>query len=148
MKKLITLFSVFALCFSLTAKPSGEEIHEKLKKSNKQSFSMSFSKSMLDFFDMDLDFNGKEKLITGDFFEGKMLVLEEVKSVQSICSLFKKENYRLVESDEIKKEENGGEVYLFIDHKGKNISEAHFVIADESKVTILSVFGDIKVKNK
>jgi hypothetical protein len=110
---------------------------------------MSLSKNMIDFFDMDLDFNGKEKLITGDFHEGSMLLLEDVTSVESITSIFTSEKYELVEDVEEEINTEDGEVYLYIKRNGKNISEAHFVfVNDEEKVTVLSVLGDIKVKNK
>ena len=145
MKKLLSLLSVFVLCFSLSAYSGGEDIYKKLKASSKETFSMSLSKKMIDFFDMDFDFNGKEKLITGDFHEGKMIVLEEVTSLKKIQSLFEQEEYEL-----LKDEEEDEDVYLFISRKGNNVSEAHFVLSDkeEDKVTIVSIFGDIKVKNK
>lgn len=126
-----------------------ENLYNKLKANHTESFSMSLSKNMIDFFDMDLDFNGKEKLITGDFHEGKILVFKDVESVQTIVKIFEAEKYEVVEDKEDKMNADDGEVFLYIKRNGKNISEAHFVIVnDEGKVTVLSVLGDIKVKNK
>ena len=70
---------VIALIFSLSvsaSKGDSEKIYKKLK-SESDAFSMSFSKEMIDFFDMDIDFNGKEKWVSGDFAEGKMMVIKE-----------------------------------------------------------------------
>ena len=149
MKKLALIICSVLLTFSAMAiQGDSDKIYQKLKSNNKETFSMSLSKNMIDFFDMDLDFNGKEKLITGDFHEGKMLVLEEVKSVATIRSTFESNDYELVESDEDEVNIEDGEAYLYINRKGATVSEAHFVIVSEDKVTILSVYGDIKVKNK
>lgn len=149
MKKIYLLVIAALLTFSAIAIPTdSEKIYQKIKSNNKEAFSMSLSKNMIDFFDMDLDFNGKEKLITGDFHEGKMLVLKEVKSVNDIRSIFEKDNYQLVESDDEEMHIENGEAFLYIHRNGSKVSEAHFVLSSEDKVTILSVYGDIKVKNK
>jgi hypothetical protein len=149
MKKLICLlFIATASLTSMAVKSDGEKVFKLLKAENTETFSMSFSKDMINFFDMDLDFNGKEKLITGDFHKANMLVLNKNKSTNEICSAFINNHYKIVESENDIENSNDSEVFLYIDHQGKNISEAHFVIINEEKVTILSVFGDIKVKNK
>ncbi len=104
---------------------------------------------MIDFFDMDLDFNGKEKLITGVFHEGKLVVLKYVIAVESITKIFAAEKYELIEDKEEKMNAEDEEVYLYVKRKDATITEAHFVIAnDEEKVTVLLVLGDIKVKIK
>ena len=150
MKKLTTLILISAISITITMAGEGNEnLYTKLKANHTETFSMSLSKSMIDFFDMDLDFNGKEKLITGDFHEGKLMVLEDVIAVESITKIFAAEKYELIEDEEEKMNAENGEVFLYIMRKGATISEAHFVIAnDEGKITILSVLGDIKVKNK
>lgn len=150
MKKITSLIMISALSVTVALAGQGNEnLFTKLKSNHTESFSMSLSKSMIDFFDMDLDFNGKEKLITGDFHEGKLLVLKDVSSVESITKIFDSEKYELVEDDEESMNAENGEVFLYIMRNGKNISEAHFVIVNEDgKVTVLSVLGDIKVKNK
>tara|TARA_B110000503_G_scaffold114978_1_gene172989 strand:+ start:38 stop:484 length:447 start_codon:yes stop_codon:yes gene_type:complete len=148
MKKLTTLILISAISITMAGE-GNENLYTKLKANHTETFSMSLSKSMIDFFDMDLDFNGKEKLITGDFHEGKLMVLEDVIAVESITKIFAAEKYELIEDEEEKMNAENGEVFLYIMRKGATISEAHFVIAnDEGKITILSVLGDIKVKNK
>ncbi len=150
MKKLTSLIIISALSMTIAMAGEGNEtLYAKLKANHTESFSMSLSKSMIDFFDMDIDFNGKEKLITGDFYEGKIVMFENVKSIQSIINIFDSEKYEIIEDEESKLKADIGEVFLYVKRNGKNISEAHFVIVnDEGKVTVLSVLGDIKIKNK
>ncbi|MFT6166687.1 MAG: hypothetical protein ACJAV5_001067 [Vicingaceae bacterium] len=150
MKKLTSLILISALSISISMAGEGnEKLYTKLKANHTETFSMSLSKSMIDFFDMDLDFNGKEKLITGDFHEGKMIVLEDVNSVESITKIFTSEKYELIEDEEENMNADNGEVFLYVMRNGKNVSEAHFLVVNEDgKVTVLSVLGDIKIKNK
>lgn len=150
MKKITSLLLISALSIGIALAGEGNEnLYTKLKANHTESFSMSLSKDMIDFFDMDLDFNGKEKLITGDFHEGRLLVLKDVQSTTSITSIFNSEKYELIEDKEEKMNSDNGEVYLYIKRNGKNVSEAHFVVMnDEGKVTVLSVIGNMQVKNK
>ena len=150
MKKITSLILISALSIGIALAGEGNEnLYTKLKANHTESFSMSLSKDMIDFFDMDLDFNGKEKLITGDFHEGRLLVLKDVQSTTSITSVFNSEKYELIEDKEEKMNSDNGEVYLYIKRNGKNVSEAHFVVMnDEGKVTVLPVIGNMQVKNK
>ena len=149
MKKLTSLIIVSAFSVSIAFAGLGNEsLFTKLKANHTESFSMSLSKNIIDFFDMDLDFNGKEKLVTGDFHEGKLVVFKDVIAVESITKIFAAEKYELIENKEESMNAEDDEVYLYVMRKGTTISEAHFVVAsDEGKVTVLSVLGDIKVIN-
>lgn len=147
MKKSILITGLVLFSFILSAGTSGEDIYNQLKAKHTETFSMSLSKNMIDFFDMDLDFDGKEKLITGDFHEGRLLVLKGVNSIKDVNRLFEKGKYKQIESEDTS--DGDTDAYLYISKKGKNIDEAHFVIAnDDGKVTVLSVFGNIQVTNK
>ncbi len=150
MKKITSLILTTALSMTIAVAGEGyEKLYSKLKANHTETFSMSLSKNMIDFFDMDLDFNGKEKLITGDFLEGKMIVFKDVVSTKNILTIFESENYVRIEDKEDTIKTDDGEAYLYIKRNGKDVSEAHFILVnDEGKVTILSVLGDIKVKNK
>lgn len=149
MKKILIFLGIISMSFSIIAsESSANKIYKKLKAENENAFSMSFSKNMIDFFDMDIDLNGKEKMITGDFHEGRMLVLKENNDSRSVIQLFKSEHYELVSLESDDGEENPDEAYLFVDRKGKKVSEAHFVAINDNSVVVLSVFGDIKVDNK
>ena len=139
------LFSISS-CFASSS--DIDKVYTKLKQ-KEEVFSMSLSKDITDFFDMDVDYNGKEKWITGDFTKGNMLVVKTPGTAEEIKRMFLDENYKLVEiEDDIKKDMDEDEVFLFVDHKGPNVSEAHFVVMGEENLVVLTVYGDIKVKNK
>lgn len=159
MKKIVLILSIITISFSGFAGVTGtsndsasDKIFKRLKENFSESFSMSFSKNMIDFFDMDLDFNGKEKLVTGDFHKGNMTVFKDVKSIELFLKPFQLEKYELIENDDINvntdEDEDTNEAYLYVNRKGSNVSEAHFIVVGEESVTVISVFGDIKVKNK
>ena len=144
---------VIALIFSLSvsaSKGDSEKIYKKLK-SESDAFSMSFSKEMIDFFDMDIDFNGKEKWVSGDFAEGKMMVIKESFSGSDINKMFKQEGFELIDlEDDTEGDVNieNGEVNLYVNRTGNKVSEVHFVIEGEDNVILFSVFGTMKVSNK
>jgi len=147
MKKVTSIILLLFISVVVVAvNPNGDKILQKIKSENKETFSISFSKNMIDFFDMDVDFNGKEKLITGDFKEANMLVLEKEYSTKEIRNVFEKEKYKLVISET--EEENSDNVYLYVDRNGNKVSEAHFLVEDEDSIIIVTVYGDINVKNK
>lgn len=142
---------IIALVISIStfaSKGDSEKIYKTLK-SETDAFSMSLSKSMIDFFDMDIDFNGKEKWITGDFEEGKMLVVKEKFSGSDIQKMFKQEGFELIDIEDDENIEVGdGEVYLYVIRQGNKVSEAHFIIEGEEKVILFSIYGDMKVSEK
>lgn len=150
MKKITSLILTTALSMTIAVAGEGnEKLYSKLKANLTESFSMSLSKNMIDFFDMDLDFNGKEKLIAGDFHEGKIIVFKDVVSTKNILTIFESENYLRIKDEENTINTDDSEAYLYIKRNGKDVSEAHFIlVSDEGKVTVLSILGDIKVKNK
>jgi len=123
-----------------------EKIFQQLKQ-KKEVFSMSLSKDITDFFDMDADFNGKEKLISGDFKKGSMLIVENIGDAETVKNIFLKENYHWIEPEE-EETMDDGEAYLFVDKKGPNVSEVHLVFVGEEKTVVLTIYGDIHVKNK
>ena len=86
-----TLFSI-----SVLAESGGksDKIYSELK-ANHDCFSMSLSKEMIDAFDIDIDLDGKQKWITGDFLEGRFLVISDIKKASDIKKSFLKEGYQL-----------------------------------------------------
>tara|TARA_B100000508_G_C11393580_1_gene244635 strand:+ start:88 stop:564 length:477 start_codon:yes stop_codon:yes gene_type:complete len=151
MKKISTL--ILAVCISsFSAMASGDEaekIYKALKESQHEVFSMSLAKEMVDFFDMDIDFNGNEQVITGDFSEGKLMILDKGIQPSEVLKLFKKANYKLVElENDDKDDEEGSEIFLYVQGQGKNIKEAHFIIDEEEKTIVFSVFGNIHINKK
>lgn len=151
MKRISTIILAVFIS-SISAIASGDEaekIYTTLKESQHEVFSMSLAKEMVDFFDMDIDFNGNEQVITGDFSEGKLMILDKGMHPSEVLRLFKKANYKLVElENDDKNDEEGSEIFLYVQGQGKNIKEAHFIIDEEEKTIVFSVFGDIQVNIK
>ncbi len=65
--KIYSLIITALILFSTIAGNGDSEKIYKTLKSETDAFSMSLSKTMIDFFGMDVDFKGTEKWITGDF---------------------------------------------------------------------------------
>ena len=144
----LLLLAIIISASAFAAKGDADKIYKKLK-SETDAFSMSFSKDMIDFFDMDIDFNGKEKWITGDFSEGRMLVVKETYSGSDIRKMFQEEGFELIEiDDEAEINSKQGSVNLFVSRNGSKVSEAHFVIENEDKTVLFSVYGAMKVSKQ
>lgn len=147
--KIVNLILVFtflsATAFAETDRI--ERVYSELKKKN-EVFSMSLSKDISDFFNMDADFKGREKLITGDFKKGSMLIVENIGDGETVKKLFLREKYHWIEAEEEDKDDDDGEAYLFVDNKGPKVNEVHLVFVGDEKTVVLTIFGDIEVKNK
>jgi hypothetical protein len=128
--------------------PDADKIYRFLEK-NGNSFSMSLSKKVLDAFDFDVDLNGKEKYLKGDFSRGRMLVVSEKKDAKMLLGLFKEEGYQLIDLKEFNEEEKENEeVYMLTDRKGEKVSEIHFVVDGDDSLVLLSIYGDMKLASK
>ncbi len=148
MKKIILTIGISILSTVLMAgNDKSAKIYSQLKDGD-ETFSMSLSKTMVDFFDLDLDLNGKERWITGDFNSGKLLVLKNKHSGEGIKKMFLKEGFELIDVEEENDKDEDGEVYLLVSRDRKVIREAHFIAAEDEKVVLFSVFGKIKVSKK
>tara|TARA_B100001109_G_C18860913_1_gene473930 strand:- start:1626 stop:2063 length:438 start_codon:yes stop_codon:yes gene_type:complete len=139
---IILLFSANSL---LAGNADANKVYNQIEK-NYDAFSMSLSKKMIDFFDMDIDFNGKEKLITGDFEKGRMLIVNETTTSLDINHLFEEEGFEWIDFEEGENDDN--QVSLWIIRNGKEVKEAHFVVIEDEKIILLSVYGKMKVSNK
>ena len=147
--KIYSLIITALISFSAMAGNGDSEKIYKILKSETDVFSMSLSKTMIDFFDMDVDFKGTEKWITGDFEEGRMMVIKEKFTGSDIQKIFKTEGFELIdlEEDEDINLENG-EVHLYVTRKKDKVSEAHFIIEGDEKIVLFSIYGDMKVSEK
>lgn len=139
---IILLFSANTL---LAGNADANKVYNQIEKKY-DAFSMSLSKKMIDFFDMDIDFNGKEKLITGDFEKGRMLIVNETSTSLDINQLFEDEGFEWIDFEDDENDDN--QVSLWIIRNGKEVKEAHFVVIEDEKIILLSVYGKMKVSNK
>ncbi|MAY82948.1 MAG: hypothetical protein CMP59_02335 [Flavobacteriales bacterium] len=146
----LALFS--AILFMAASNGKGaSEIYEMIESKSGDSFSMSVNKDFEDFFDMDMDLNGSEKWVKGDFKSGRFLVVdkEEVKDLK-IIKEFKDRGYFMTKVEDEDEDEDGAdeELYVFTDVKGEDIHEVHFFLLGDEKVVLMSIYGDIHLEKK
>ncbi len=109
---------------------------------------MAFSKSMMDFVDMDLDDEfGDDSNVTGDLNEVRVLIYKpEVNPNKSFCDqvlgFLKKGKYEKLEDDD--KDDN---TEVWVNRNGRKIYECHVIFQGERNGVLLSFFGDFNVKD-
>ena len=127
------------------------EIYQMIEEKSSSTFSMNVNKDFKDLFDMDMDLNGTEKMVKGDFKRGKILVVdkEEAKGLD-ILDAFEDRGYfkTKVEDDDDDEDGDEEELYVFTDVKGDDIHEVHFYLIGEEKVILMSIYGDIHLEKK
>lgn len=109
--------------------------------------SFSFSKMMLDAIDITTeDEHGNSKRITGDLHKVSFIHSdggqETSKEFHSKTSKFlKQRRFNQIDLDE---DENN--VYVYVDRRGKNITEVHIHIKNNEGGSLISIFGKIKAE--
>lgn len=127
------------------------EIYDMIESKCSSTFTLSVNKDFEDFFDMNLDLDGKEKMVKGDFKRGKFLVVDKTEyEVENILKEFKKRGYinTQIEGDDEDSTEENDELYLMVDRKGDDLSEVHFVLEGDEKIVLFSIYGDIHLEKK
>ena len=149
MKKTVKLSLAIISAIILMAASNGKgasEIYEMIEEKSENAFSMSVNKDFEDFFDMDMDLNGSEKWVKGDFSRGKFLVVDKEQLVGlNLLNEFKNRGYFMTKVDD----EDGDaddELYVFTDAKGDDLHEVHFYLLGEEKMILLSIYGDIQLE--
>jgi hypothetical protein len=113
--------------------------------------SFSFSKSLIDALNMNLDEEGKK--ITGDFQECKVLIYNSEKGnlnrfSEQISTELKSLRYEQVHP---KGEKPDNDVEFWIEGKGKSVTECHIIIGDkgdkQNSSLLVSFYGNFKVED-
>ncbi len=113
--------------------------------------SFSFSKTMIDAMNLNLDEEGKK--ITGDFQECKILIYNAEKgSIKNFTSLVSKELESLhYEQVHPKGEKSTDDAEFWIEMKGDRVSECHLILKnhgnDSGSGLLVSFFGNFKVED-
>lgn len=145
MQKILLFVAVSILSIQLNAqsKKSAQLLAEISQGNNV--FSMSYAKPMEDFFDMNIDLNGKEKTLVGDFSSGKLTVISEKRDLEKILHDFKDIGFK---EHDFEKEKNEKDVHLIYYKESKLIKEAHFIIQSDEEIILFSLFGDMELVDK
>lgn len=157
--KLIIMKSIQLLLISLIFSSSviagpgkgASEIYELIESKCNSTFSFSVNQDLKDLFDMDIDMDGKEKWVKGDFSRGKFLMVDkEEADFKEVLKEFKKRNYYLTEMDDIDDQDSEDEfqerLFMYTDQKGDKLKEVHFVLEGENKMILLSIYGDLRIE--
>ena len=111
--------------------------------------SFTFSKSMIDMMNMNLDEEGKK--ITGDFQELRLLIYNADKGkIRNFSEVVSKElaslKYEQIHPKDEKPDDNAE---FWIEGKGDKVSECHIILGDKNKENnsclFLSFYGNFKV---
>ncbi|MCE1198417.1 MAG: DUF4252 domain-containing protein [Marinilabiliales bacterium] len=112
---------------------------------------LSFSKSMIDAMNLNLDEEGKK--ITGDFQECRLLFYNQEKGkIRNFSELFSGELKSLHYEEVHPKDANGSEDATFwIETKGDRVTECHIVIGNKGDANnscmLISFYGKFKVED-
>lgn len=147
MQKIFLFIAIitFSIQLSAQSKKSAQLLAEISQGNNV--FSMSYAKPMEDFFDMNIDLNGKEKTLVGDFSSGKLTVISEKRDLDQLIKDFKSIGFKLQQFEENKNEEEK-DIRLLYFKEGKLIKEAHFIIHGEEELILFSLYGDMELVEK
>ncbi len=109
---------------------------------------MAFSKSMMDFVDLDLDDEfGEDSNVTGDLNEVRLLIYKpDTKPNKSfsdqVLGFLKKGKYEKIEDDD-----KDDDTEVWVNRNGRKIYECHVIFQGDRNGVLLSFFGDFKVKD-
>lgn len=152
MKKLTSILSLFLISTLLIAADPGKgaaEIYEMIESKCSSTFSMSVKQDFKDLFDMDLDMNGKEKMVKGDFKRGKFLVVDRSEfNYSDVLKEFRKRGYHEKEIEKDDQDKESSEVSMMVDQKGNDLKEVHFIVEGDENIILLSIYGDIHLEKK
>lgn len=147
--KVIAVFAIIGCCnLALFAQDNiSDKMFNELRSIDDVTY-LSFSKSLIDFVDFDIDSDEDEHKVTGDLEEVKLVIFKpEQKPEKSfrdqVLLHLKKGKYTLVEEDDDEKDDT--EVWVY--RKGKRVYECHVIFQGEQNGVLLSFFGDFKVED-
>jgi DNA-binding Lrp family transcriptional regulator len=120
--------------------------------SNEAGFTyFSFSKSMIDAMNLNLDEEGKK--ITGDFKEFKIMIYNEEKGkMKDFSTAISKELAALrYEQVHPKDEKPSDDADFFVEGNGKNVTECHIVVGNKgdssNSALLISFYGNFKIED-
>lgn len=152
MKNITTILVGLLLQISVYGSGPGKgasEIYELLESKCSSTFSMNVNKDFEDLFNMDIDLNGKEKWVKGDFSKGKFLVVnKEEANSEEILKEFKQRGYASIEIENDNDGDGDQQIFMMVDKKGDHLNEVHFIMDGSEKIVLLSIYGDIHLEKK
>ncbi len=147
-KSLLVVIALGVFCVSINAQSSvTDEMYRKLKSEDGFTY-LAFSKTLLDFVDIDLDdVNDEDYKVTGDLHEVKLLLYnpkgESKQNLREhVMPYIKRGKFDLVESDD-----NDDDSEVWVKRHGKKVSECHVIFQGDNNGGVMSFFGDFTVED-
>ncbi len=140
MKTLLHL--ILFIPFAINAQSNSDKIYHKLQNEEDVTY-LSFSKVILDAIDITTENeDGTTHHVTGDLHQIKLLYFSENETEQIVSNYektldFFASNYKEIDTDDDSSR-------LFIIRKGKKIHEAHLLLKEVGKGSLISFFGKLK----
>jgi hypothetical protein len=144
--------AIVMLIVALTGKGQSKSYNIYDAYGNEDGFSyFSFSKTMLDAVDLNLD--DENKKVTGDFHELRVMVYNPEKGKlnadfrKEMSQRLNKMNYKKVEP---KDEDSNDDVEFWIEGQGKKVKECHVIVESKEKNgygCLVSFYGDFTVED-
>lgn len=144
MKTIISILALTSISLLGFSGGNSDKIHEEF--ANKQGVtSMTFSKEMLEAFDLDFDWKEALMNFSGDFTKIKILFFSDQNEYSSdIQKKLKKYGYKEVDFED--NDEVDFEIYT--DKKRKEFNEIHLMSTGEGSGMLISVFGKFVITDK
>jgi len=144
MKKTVILLACLAAMVAINAQNRASDKFFDSIKDREDVAIMSFSKSIIEMLNMNINVDGEEsKKVTGVLNEIKVSIFDKVKNSNcesEVITFFKKKPF-----DEVDLEDNDNSMRVFVNRKGKIISECHLSFQGEKRHVLVSFFGDFNI---
>ncbi|MGB0391716.1 MAG: DUF4252 domain-containing protein [Salibacteraceae bacterium] len=144
MKTIISILALTSISLLGFSGGKSEKIHEEFA-SKQGVVSMTFSKEMLEAFDLDFDWQKALMNFSGDFAKIKILFLSGQNAYTAdIQKRLKKYGYKQVDLEG----NNEADLQIYTDKKRKEFNEIHLMSTGEGSGMLISVFGKFVITDK
>lgn len=142
----------FSLAASAQKSNAAQAIYDKLEE-EENVMTLSFNKKMLESIDTDIEWGDQIKYLKGDLHKVKLMLIQESDETNKLVSYVYKQldklGYKRTEIHDEDEPNDDEQLWVFTNKKGRNFSEAHFLIEDEDGSGIfMSVFGDFTLTDE
>ena len=149
---LVLALLAFSLAASAQKSNAAQAIYDKLEE-EENVMTLSFNKKMLESIDTDIEWGDQIKYLKGDLHKVKLMLIQDSDEAAKLVSYVYKQlgklGYKRTEIRDEDEPNDDEQLWVFTNKKGRNFTEAHFLIEDEDGSGILmSVFGDFTLTDE
>jgi hypothetical protein len=148
------ILALLAVSLAANAQKSNavQAIYDRLEE-EENVMTLSFSKKMIEDIDTDIEWGDQIKYLKGDLHKVKLMLIEDgenaTKLVKYVYKQLDKLGYKRTEIKDDDEPNDDDRLWVFTNRKGKDFTEAHFLIEDEDGSGIfMSVFGEFTLTDE